>query len=173
MNFVSYCMQHELPLNGDEYNIIADGEIFAYLYDIDESKNLAVHMGEDSYAVFRLDDNEINNQLTSKIHDIRKFYRETKGQQTKHLSQDTIRQINTIFSLNRVITDITFRNVDSILQPIGLEKRQLRNGETTCWGIYFNNIPIFHLSSEDLVDRIFRIMKSDLTAYIMQRWRRT
>lgn len=172
MEFICYYSFHELPLNNGDYNTFADREVYGYQYNLDGDYHLAVLVEDDYYAVFRTNEEEIANiDILEKAHEITRFYRETKGAQTRHLTANTIRKIETqcrLYTTNEQIENSEILNTANLC----LEKKHSISANGESWHIAFNGIPLVLLNSEYEIGEIFDIICCDITAYVLQRWRR-
>lgn len=177
MHFISYYSDAELPISSNP-KIIREDDCFCYLYDLDEEINFAVNVDCSQYppyglfAVFILDKNESHNdnEIIQMAKNIKKFYRETKGIQSKHISPSTIRKLETFCGLYgiKALNDMTL--MSSSVSDMRLEKRHLKCENNNYWSITFNDLPIISLSSETAIDEFLKVIQNDIRAYIYQRW---
>ena len=174
MEFVCYYQEHELPLDDGNHNrVISDRVIYGYQYNLDGDAYFAIRVENNLYSVYTCAEDEVGeNNLISKAHEVMRFYRETKGVQSRHISADTIRQIETLCYINRVNVNYD-NNAETIsAADIRLEKKHFVRENNDYWGIAYNNRLLLLLSSENSINRIFDIINGDLFSYIIHRWGR-
>ena len=175
MKFIAYCADYELSFFEGEYTRIADREILAYRYTNVDSENLAIAVCDNLYAVFQLSEIETefdNENIVDKIHNICDFCRETQGLNSRHISQDTMRRINTYFLLNSVTPDNIHIPLGTSELNLNLKKTKFSNRVSDYWGVFINDNPLFYLNNEQHTDTIFRLINSDVYSYVLRRWKR-
>jgi hypothetical protein len=173
MEFVCYYQEHELPINEGNYRVIADRVIYGYQYNLDEDYYYAVWVENNLYSVYTCAEDEVNeNNLVRKAHEVMRFYRETKGVQSSHISADTIRQIETLCNINRANVNYNNNAKTIATANIRLEKKHFVRDNNDYWSITYNGRLLLLLSSENSINRIFDIINGDLFDYIIHRWGR-
>ena len=172
MEFVCYYQEHELPLFDGNNRVISDRVIYGYQYNLDGDAYFAIRVENNLYSVYTCAEDEVGeDNLVRKAHEVMRFYRETKGMQSRHISADTIRQIETLCNLHRTNGE-NYNNAEFIsYADMRLEKRHSVNNGNDCWHIFLNETPLISLNSENAIDRLFGIIRSDLQSYVLQRWR--
>ena len=125
-------------------------------------------MENNLYSVYTCEEDEVGeDNLVRKGHEVMRFYREIKGVQSRHISADTIRLIETLCYINRVNVNYD-NNAETIsAADIRLEKKHFVSENNNYWGITYNNRLLLLLSSENSINRIFDIINSDLFSYII------
>lgn len=173
MEFVCYYQEFELPIDGGNYREIADRAVFSYQYNLDGDFYYAVRVNDSCYAVFTCVEDEINEtNLLRKAHEVVRLYRETIGIQSRHISADTIRQIETLCGIHNANVNYDNNSETIATANIHLEKKHFVKDNNDYWGITYNNRPLLLLTSENAINRILDIVNEDIFAYIIQRWGR-
>lgn len=173
MEFVCYYQEHELPLFDGNNRVISDRVIYGYQYNLDGDAYFAIRVENNLYSVYTCEEDEVGeDNLVRKAHEVVRFYRETKGVQSRHISAGTIRQIETLCNINRVNVNYD-NNAETVAAAnIRLEKKHFVRENNDYWGITYNDRLLLLLSSENSINRIFDIINGDLFSYIIHRWGR-